>query len=63
MEAARLEHQHLACAHDREPRVLGLGDGADERELDLRGQTRPPDGAGQTQPDFFRSRVFSIDTS
>jgi hypothetical protein len=63
MEAAWLQHQDLAGTHDREAGLLGLGDGADERELDVRGKPRPADGAVQAQPDFFRSRVFSIDTS
>lgn len=63
VEAACFEHQDLACTHDRETGVFGLGDGADERELDLRRKTRPAEGTRQAQPDFFRSRVFSIETS
>ena len=63
METARFEHQHLAGAHDRETGVFGFGDGADERELDLRRKTLPMEGTRQAQPDCFRSRVFSIETS
>jgi hypothetical protein len=62
MEATWLQHQDLAGTHDREGSFRGLGDGADGRELDLRGQPCPADGAPSTQPDFFPSRMFSIET-
>jgi hypothetical protein len=40
-----------------------LGDGADERQLDVRGKPRPTQDTGSSPASFFLSRVFSIVTS
>lgn len=60
---AGIDHQDFATAGDRHVAGPSVGDGPDDERFDLRRQTHPADGPGQTPPVFPRNRVFSIASS